>query len=98
MITLENILKRNKKTLLDFIQKNKLTSYDDLIQYCKRRKFIPCKEEDYNQVLDGKNEKSTIDRNKKSLDRETSEAQKKRKARNSSKRKQAAPKLPNSNV
>jgi len=98
LITLENILKRNKKTLLDFIQKNKLTSYDDLIQYCKRRKFIPCKEEDYNQVLDGKNEKSTIDRNKKSLDRETSEAQKKRKARNSSKRKQAAPKLPNSNV
>ena len=98
MITLENILKRNKKTLLDFIQKNKLTSYDDLIQYCKRRKFIPCKEEDYNQVLDGKNEKSTIDRNKKSLDRETSEAQKKRKTRNSSKRKQAAPKLPNSNV
>lgn len=98
MITLESILKRNKKTLLSFIQKNKLTSYDDLIQYCKRRKFIPCKEEDYNKVLDGKNEKQRSDWNKKSTGGETSKAQKKRKARNSSKRKQDTPKLPDSNV
>jgi len=100
LITLENILKRNKKSLLEFIQKNKLTSYNELLEYCKRRKFTPCKEEDYNQVANdkNKNEKQRSNWNKKSAGGETSEAQKKRKARNSSKRKQTTPKLPDSDV
>ena len=78
MINLEIVLRKNKTTLSDFIEKNKLTSYSDLLKYCERRKYIPCKEEEYNEI--NKHEKSK-------LERKASKPQKKRKARSSSKSK-----------
>ena len=100
-IELQRMLKRNKISLKSFIQKNKLTSYEHLLEYCKYRNFTPPDEEAFKQnieVTKEKDEKQKVDRVEKGTNRKTSEAQKKRKARNSSKRKQAAPKLPNSNV
>ena len=80
-IKLDFILKRNKTSLITFIQKNKLTNYQRLLEYCKMRKFIPCTEEEYNEV-------SNIEREPtKKLARKASKSQKKRKTRSSSKRK-----------
>ncbi len=38
-IKLEYILKRNKSNLKTFIKKNKLTTYQDLVEYCETRKI-----------------------------------------------------------
>jgi len=80
-INLETVLKRNKITLKKFINKNKLTSYIALVEYCQGRKFIPCTEEEYN------NEAPQKAINKKKNDRKNSNTQKKRKPRVGSKRK-----------
>ena len=82
-IKLETVLKRNNTTLKKFINKNKLTSYIALVEYCQGRKFIPCTEEDYNNEVPQK----TTDEKKN--DRKNSNTQKKRKPRSSSKRKQS---------
>ena len=86
-IQLSVVLKRNKSDIKNFILKNKLTSYIALVEYCQRRNFIPCTEEEYNNVL---SQKST---NKKKNDRKNSNTQKKRKPRSSSKRKQPAQRI-----
>tara|TARA_Y100000992_G_scaffold259328_1_gene193832 strand:- start:5571 stop:5819 length:249 start_codon:yes stop_codon:yes gene_type:complete len=78
---LNYIIKRNKSSLKNFIDKNRLTSYADLVEYCRQRNFVPCTEEEYIRVVGSKNEK------KEKLERKTSKPQKKRKARASSKSK-----------
>ena len=86
-IHLSVVLKRNKSDIKKFILKNKLTSYLALVEYCQRRNFIPCTEEEYNNAI---SQKST---NKKKNDRKNSNTQKKRKPRSSSKRKQSTQRI-----
>ena len=108
-IELEYVLKRNKSTLATFITKNKLTSYDDLIQYCGKRNFFPCKKEEFEITMsmlndysvskasksEVKNVHKTIpDKNK--VDRKTSKTREPKKRRNSSKKQQSTSKLSNS--
>jgi hypothetical protein len=71
-IKLEYILKRNKSNLKTFIEKNKLTSYNELVEYCKTRKFIPCTESEYTSVVQVKLEA----KNEPKVNREVSETQK----------------------
>lgn len=78
---LSYIIKRNKTSLKTFIDKNRLTSYAELVEYCRQRNFVPCDEEEYIDAAGSKNE------NKEKLERKTSVPQKKRKARTSSKSK-----------
>ena len=78
---LSYIIKRNKTSLKTFIDKNRLTSYAELVEYCRQRNFVPCDEEEYINVVGSKNEK------KEKLERKTSVPQKKRKTRTSSKSK-----------
>ena len=78
---LSYIIKRNKTSLKTFIDKNRLTSYAELVEYCRQRNFVPCDEEEYIDAAGSKNE------NKEKLERTTSVPQKTRKARTSSKSK-----------
>lgn len=82
-VQLNVVLKRNKSNLKQFILKNKLTSYSSLVEYCERRSFIPCSEEEYNEV--------TV--KEKKDDRKNSNTQKKRKSRTSGKSKQSTQSL-----
>ena len=91
-IKLEYILKRNKSNLRMFIKKNKLTSYEELLEYCAIRKFIPCTESDYNLTVEVKLES----KNEPSVSRTASKAHKPKKRRNSRKKKSSTPKLPDS--
>jgi len=50
-ISLEYLLKRKKSTLENFIKKNKLTSYDELVKYCKNRNLIPCEQKEYDDIV-----------------------------------------------
>ena len=91
-VSLEKILKRNKSNLLTFIAKNKLTSYDSLVEYCKMRGFIPCEESEYKAVLP-KEKKNEV----KKPSRKNSSTQKKRKPRNSNKTEQTSQRVLGSN-
>ena len=91
-VKLENILKRNKSNLSTFIFKNKLTSYDKLVEYCKVRGFIPCEESEYILRMP-KEKKNEI----KKPSRKNSNTQKKRKSRNSNKTKQTSQRILGSN-
>ena len=93
-IKLSDILKRNKSNLSIFITKNKLTSYQHLLDYCQRRNFIACSIEEYNLAVGIKKEK-VKSKNAKKSSGSVSEAQKP-KRRYRRKKKQATPKLPNS--
>ena len=91
-IKLEYILKRNKSNLKTFIEKNKLTSYNELVEYCKTRKFIPCTESEYTSVVQIKLEA----KNEPKVNREVSETQKPKKRRYRRKKQQDTSKLPDS--
>ena len=80
MVKLNYILERNNSNITVFCLKNKLTSYKLLLEYCEKRKFIPCTEEDY-IIATGK------EKNEEKLERKASKPQKKRKTRSSSKSK-----------
>ena len=90
-IRLEYILARNKSNLKIFISKNKLTSYDQLVEYCKSRNFIPCLEEEYNNVT----KKDVVRNVRKTTTRKTSKTQKSKRG-NSRKKQQGPSKLPDS--
>ena len=87
MLELNYILRRNKSNIKKFCDKNRLTSYDLLLEYCGIRQFIPCTEEEYNEANGLK-----INHEEK-VERKTRKTQK-RKTRARSKGKQAASKLP----
>ena len=91
-IKLEYILSRNKSDLKTFIKKNKLTSYEELLEYCMSRSFIPCTESVYNLIAEVKLES----KNEPSVSRTASKAHKPKKRRNSRKKKSSTPKLPDS--
>ena len=91
-IKLEYILKRNKSNLLTFIQKNKLTSYQQLLEYCDSRRFIPCSEEEYNDVI----KKELVQDERKKVSGKASKAQEPKKRRYRRKKQQDTPKLSDS--
>ena len=90
MIKLNYILRRNRINIKKFCNKNKLTSYELLLEYCKERQFIPCTEEEYNEA---NGLKIT---NEEKVERKTGKTQK-RKTRSRSKSKQSSSKLSKSN-
>ena len=96
-IELHYILKRNKTSLKTFIKKNKLTSYIRLIEYCETRNFIPCSEQEYNEIV---NKVTKIQKEEVPDEREVSgkvsKAQKPKKRRYRRKKQQNTPKLSNS--
>ena len=94
---------------MTFIIKNKLTSYDDLIQYCRKRNFTPCEKEEFDLTLSklSKNSTSAVLESKvknvhqkkpeaNKVGRKTSKTREPKKRRNSRKKQQSTPKLPNS--
>ena len=105
-VELEYILRRNKSNLKSFIIKNKLTSYQLLLEYCERRKFTPCNlseyEKAYKLIDSGKKVKSEAKNANESTEavktkrRTVSETQKPKKRRYRRKKQQDTPKLPNS--
>tara|TARA_R110000787_G_C13333348_1_gene437563 strand:- start:406 stop:705 length:300 start_codon:yes stop_codon:yes gene_type:complete len=93
-IKLDYILRRNKSNLKTFVAKNKLTSYEQLLEYCEMRRFIPCTEAEYILVAEVK---PTLEpENETKVSREVSKTPKPRKRRHSSKKQQPAPKLSDS--
>ena len=91
-IKLDYVLRRNKSSLKIFIEKNKLTSYHRLVEYCQTRKFIPCTEEEYNTVV----KKEVVQNERKKVSGSVSKAQEPKKRRYRRKKQQDAPKLPDS--
>ena len=91
-IKLEYILKRNKSNLKLFIQKNKLTSYQRLLEYCESRKFIPCSEEEYNEI----EKKEPVHDERKTVSRTVSKTQEPKKRRYRRKKQQDTSKLSDS--
>jgi len=91
-IKLDYIIKRNKSSLEKFVQKNKLTTYQILLEYCDSRKFIPCTEEEYNEAI-GKEE---VQDEPKKVSRKTGKAQEPKKRRYRRKKQQDTSKLPDS--
>ena len=91
-IKLDYIIKRNKSSLKKFVQKNKLTTYQILLEYCDSRKFIPCTEEEYNKVED----KEVVQDEPKKVSRKAGKTPAPKKRRNRRKKQQDTPKLPNS--
>ncbi len=91
-IKLEYILKRNKSNLKVFIQKNKLTSYQRLLEYCESRRFIPCSEEEYNQVV----KKEPVQNERKKVSGKAGKTQEPKKRRYRRKKQQDTSKLPDS--
>ena len=55
-ISLEYLLRRKKSTLENFIKKNKLTSYNELVEYCKSRTLVPCEEKEYDSIVNSQKE------------------------------------------
>ena len=93
-IKLDYIIRRNKSSLEVFIQKNKLTSYQRLLEYCKTRKFIPCSEEEYNKAA--KIAEVSVEETTKKASREVSKTQTPKKRRYRRKKQQGTPKLSDS--
>ena len=91
-IKLEYILKRNRSNLQKFIKKNKLTTYQGLLEYCESRKFIPCTECEYNEIV----KKEPVQDGRKEVVGEASKAQKPKKRRYRRKKQQDTSKLPDS--
>ena len=90
MVELNYILRRNKSNIENFCTKNRLTSYDLLLEYCREHRFIPCTEKEYNEA----NGLKITDEEK--VERKTRKTQK-RKTRTSGKNKQASSRLSKSN-
>ena len=91
-IKLEYILRRNKSNLEIFIKKNKLTTYQKLLEYCDSRKFIPCTEEEYSKVI----QKEPVQDGRKEVSRKASKAQEPKKRRYRRKKQQDTSKLSDS--
>ena len=50
-IDLNHILKRNKITLENFLKKNNIKSYEQLVEYCENKNFIPASLEDFTKIV-----------------------------------------------
>ena len=74
-----------------FIQKNELTTYQNLLEYCDSRKFIPCTEDEYNEAT-----KEPVQDGRKKVSGKASKAQEPKKRRYRRKKQQDTPKLSDS--
>ena len=96
-ISLNFVLNRNKTSLSHFIKKNKLTTYDLLLEYCQRRKFVPCSEEEYNNEKPAgfhtsiESKKTPEVQNEQKVNRKASKAPKPKKRRYRRKKQQDTP-------
>ena len=91
-IELNYVLRRNKSSLKIFIEKNKLTSYQRLVEYCQTRKFIPCTEEEYNVSV----KKEVVQNERKKVSGSVSKTQEPKKRRYRRKKQQDSSKLSDS--
>lgn len=83
-INLTYYLRKKNLDLKTFLKINRLTSYEDVIGFCKLRSFLPVSEKEFNSVTKKalKNEAK-----KKPASRKASSSQKKKSTRPRSKRK-----------
>jgi hypothetical protein len=87
-IKLEHILKRNKITLKEFLEKNYINSYAKLCSYCEERNFIACNQKDFDDVLPPKKKEVALNKEvKKSEERPVNISQKKKTKRSSARKK-----------
>ena len=49
--SLKYLLAKKRKSIKEFVQKNKLNNYESLVEYCKKRGFVPCTKEEYEETL-----------------------------------------------
>jgi len=97
-IKLEHILKRNKITLKNFLEKNYLDTYEKLCEYCVNRNFIVCDKKDYDNVLPPKKKEVALKKEvKKSEERAADISQKKKSKRSSARKKQDSQSVSGSN-
>ena len=97
-IDLKHILKRNKTTLENFLKKNDIKSYEQLIEYCENKNFIPSSLEEFSKiVLQEKIVPVLSDKKEESDDNRTVVvSQEKKDKRSSSKKKQSSQSVSNS--
>jgi len=97
-IKLEYILKRNKITLKQFLEKNHINSYEKLCNYCKEKSFIVCDKKEFDDILPPKKKEVVFKKEvKKSEERPVNISQKKKVKRSSSRKKQASQPVSGSN-
>jgi hypothetical protein len=89
-IKLEHMLKRNKITLKNFLEKNYLDTYEKLCEYCSNRNFIVCDKKDYDNVLPPKKKKVVLKKEVKKVEEGPANISQKKKAKRSSSRKKQA--------
>ena len=96
-VKLEILLLRNKLTLKTFIAKNKIKSYQELLDFCKERNYLPISIEMYNSAIPKAKKEKHVSQKKKSPVRRTSSSQKKQN-RNSNKKVKTSQSVSGSNV
>ena len=90
-ISLEYLLRRKRSSLESFVKKNRLTSYNELVKYCKSRNLIPCEKEEYDNIVVQKEVKKSVNEKKEvkkkpAVTRKTSKTSKTKKGRNTTKK------------
>ena len=97
-IKLEYILKRNKITLKQFLEKNHINSYEKLCIYCEERRFIVCDKKEFDDILPSKKKEVILKKEvKKSEEGPVDISQKKKAKRSSVRKKQASQSVSGSN-
>ena len=87
-IDLKYILSRNRSTLKDFIDYNKITSYEELLLVCASRGFVPVTRLEFEETMTPvKNEKNEKTNDQKSENKSARKSQPERRSTSSTKRK-----------
>jgi hypothetical protein len=55
---LKRLLQRNRQSFKDFCKREQISSYEDLLSYCKERGFLPHTKEEFEKILSLKDLKS----------------------------------------
>ena len=85
-IDLKYLIARNRSTLKAFIEKNKLTTYELLLEYCNNRKILSISEDEYKAIVQKEDKKVGKPAEKKPVKRKASTTQKKSTRRSSAKK------------
>jgi len=97
-VKLETLLQRNKINLGEFILKNKFSSYESLIIFCKKRNYLPCTLDEYNLASPKEEKIENAKQKKKPTRRRSNSTQAKKQNRNTNKKVKSSQKLPDSDV
>ena len=84
-LNLTYYLKRKKTDLKTFLKINRLTSYEQLVEFCKLRSFIPISKDDFEKEIKPPKPPIKNETKKKQTRRKSSKAQKKQTVRRNSK-------------